>query len=299
MRNAAALAILLFAMPAGAFEIKVRVVALDGVPDVAFLDEVIAVVGRMHAFYEDSLGLSFGRDITLTITVIDSRATYLERAAQDHVPNAERTGGFFSSATGGVVWRGADRTLAQGVLVHEISHELLSRAGRLAPLWLHEGLAEVVRGYRIQGNAIWLVPDPDVLDRLRRGVDGWRPTARLVLTSDASTWAGVGPAAGVRPDYDHGSMLVGFLLSTPEGTETLRALLAVSGRPLTPATALGTVEVVYPGGLARMETDWSGWWGKDPRPVQLPIRPTNANLAAQPACSGVLIRRGDVDECTH
>lgn len=290
---------LLLSPTAHAHDIKVHIVPLDGVPNVAFLDDVIAVVGRMHDYYEDALGLDFGGDITLTITVIDDRATYLARAHALNVPNADRTGGFFSSATGGVVWRGADLALAQGVLVHEISHELLARARRHVPLWLNEGLAEVVRGYHIQGNAIWLEPEPHVLDQLRRGIQGWRPTARLVLTADASTWASLGSAAGSRPDYDHGSMLVGFLLSTPEGTETLRALLAVAGRPLTPNTILGVVEVVYPGGLARMETDWSSWWSQDPRPIQLPIRPAQASLAAPPACSGVLIRRGDVDECTH
>lgn len=283
--------------PALAFDIKVHVVPLDGTPDVGFLDDVIAVVGRMHAFYEDALGLNFGGDITLTITVIDSRETYLARARALGMANAERTGGYFSSATGGVVWRGADRGLAQGVLVHEISHELLARAGRHVPLWLNEGLAEVVRGYQIQGNAIWLVPEPHVLAQLQRGIDGWRPTAKLVLTSTAATWAALGRTAGDRPDYDHGSMLVGFLLSTPEGTDTLRALLAVSGRPLTGNTALSVVEVTYPGGLARLESDWVGWWSRDPRPVQLPIRPGQASLAPQPGCAGVLVRRGDVDEC--
>ncbi len=284
---------------ASADDIHIRIVPLDGVPDVAFLDDVIAVVGRMHAFYEDSLGLQFGGDITLTITVIDDRATYLARARAAGAPNADRTGGFFSPATGGVVWRGADTGLAQGVLVHEISHELLSRAGRHVPLWLNEGLAEVVRGYHIQGNAIWLEPEPHVLAQLRNGIHGWRPTARLVLTSDAATWASLGATAGQRPDYDHGSMLVGFLLSTPEGTDTLKALLAVSGRGLTANTTLGVVEVVYPGGLARMESDWTAWWSKDTRPVQLPIRPGKATLAPQPTCAGVLIRHGDVDECVR
>jgi hypothetical protein len=287
------------ASPAAADDIRIRIVPLDGVPDVAFLDDVIAVVGRMHAFYEDSLGLQFGGDITLTITVIDDRATYLERARAAGAPNADRSGGFFSRATGGVVWRGADTGLAQGVLVHEISHELLSRAGRRVPLWLNEGLAEVVRGYRIQGNAIWLEPEPHVLAQLRNGIGGWRPNARLVLTSDAATWASLGATAGQRPDYDHGSMLVGFLLSTPEGTDTLKALLAVSGRGLTANTTLGVVEVVYPGGLARLESDWVAWWSKDPRPVQLPIRPGKATLAPQPTCAGVLIRRGDADECVR
>lgn len=290
---------LVVASSAVAGEITVDVTSEDGAPEVAFLDDVVTVVGRMHVFFEDVLGLDAGDDVRIRITVIESREVYLARARAAGRPNAENTDGFYSRATGGVVWRGADRTRAQQVLVHEISHDLVSRAGRRIPTWLNEGMAELFMHFRIAGNAIWVFTPDRSLQLLRAGVAGWRPSARFVLTSSAAAWAAVGPASGPRPDYDYGAPLVGFLLSSASATPTLRAMFDVAYDGLTGDEAVRVVEATYPGGLARLETDWVTWWSGRPDGVQLPIRSRSFEPPPTSACDGILMQRGNTTECVR
>lgn len=261
---------------------------------------VRGVLGRMHAWYDDVLGLDLPEVLPLRVRLISSRETYEGLAAQVGVGHS--TLGFFSLRTGGVVWRNPDEDELLRTLVHEASHFLANAGGASLPTWADEGLAEVFESFRIQGNAIWLEPDRNVLAWLRAGA-GARVSADQLVAAGEADWVRLGNAPNaVGPGgskYGYGWSLACFLFGSEPGRRTLAAVARVPGGRRDPEAVRAAVQGTWPGGLTALDAQWRAWWRGSPSAQQLPVRSaTTVPAAPASACEGgILIRRGGTLTC--
>ena len=235
------------------------------------------VLHRMVSTYRDELGLPLPDPTELDVRLVADREEYDRQARA--VGLDQPTLGFFSSRLGyGVVWRNESTSQMQATIVHEASHYLMTLGGTArAPLWLHEGMAELFEGARTSGNAIYLDPPQGVGAWLQQRGPTLPPLGDLL--GDPSLWDAqpetpVGPAP-----YGIGWSICAFLMSRPAGRETLAAILAAT-RGGDAARAATAADASWSGGLAGLDREWRAWWSRPLGSIQLPI-PTDRAAATQ------------------
>jgi len=175
---------------------------------------------------------------------------YLTRNVQD---DDVTWTGYYDPGKGEIVVQGGEGYVA--VLLHEINHFIVDRALEEAPTWLNEGLAEYFEASSAGGEGLVVTDNP----RHRRQLAVWmeqgrRPNLRQLLGSAGWTALDHGRA------HDHlvrslAWSIVDFLMSSPEGRQTLRAMMArlEQHRGL---HSLEALDRTFPGGAAAFERQW-------------------------------------------
>jgi hypothetical protein len=204
---------------------------------------------RMVALYGDPVGAD--ESLVIPLRYFDTEEDYVDFSSRIAWVNP-RWHGFYNPVTGEIVV--GDRGAPYPILVHEVSHYVVSRLFREAPRWFDEGLAEYFEQASISGDAIRSSPSPShqagLADWLKTGK---RPDLRELLGMNTWTW--------IDHDWEKGYMvralawsIVDVMMSS-EGHETLRdfieALKARGG-----LHSYEALERSYRGGAHTFEEAW-------------------------------------------
>lgn len=280
---------------AAAGELDLVVTTVDYASAVPPERAVAPLLSRLHAVYEDWLGLVLPPTLPLEVVMVDDAELY--QAREKASGEIRHTSGFFEPQLRRVtVWRRGNDVEARSILVHEVSHFMLDVAGMSKiPAWLQEGMA-VVGGTAMLDDegVVWLVPDLEVTWVTGRP----RPSASALIGLDPAVWAEIGPTPWRKPVYPYGGSLCAFLMQTDAGRRTLGELLASTAVSADPGRdALDAVERRYPGGLAALDQAWADW---EPARIQLPIRATGSTSDGWGRCvDGSLVRLGSGATCSR
>lgn len=276
------------AIPSWAGDLDLRLTAVDFDLSADTERSVERILTRMHDTDESWLGVVLPPVLPIQVDLVASEAAYRAREAEAGAKGGHTVGFFLPARSLAVVWRGQGDLEMRRTLVHEISHYLLVAGGLGGvPLYLQEGLAELFETATLDGNAVWLVPDPATV--------GWvqgRPLAASALIGRSKAdWDAAANTPWGRAEYPYGWALCSFLLSTDPGRHTLSDLLASTAVSRDPgADGLAAVERTYPGGAVALDRDWRAWIAS-PRRIQLPVSAGGGQAAGWVKCSdGRLIR---------
>lgn len=161
--------------------------------------------------------------------------------------------GYFDPGKGEIVVGGGEDYVA--VLLHEINHFIVHEAFEEAPTWLAEGLAEYFEDSSPQGEGLVVKDTAHHPRHLAEWMEhGRQPDLRQLL----------GPAGWTSLDHgrEHDHLvralawsIVDFLMASPEGRQTLRAMMArlKEHRGL---HSLEAIDRTFPGGAAAFERQW-------------------------------------------
>jgi hypothetical protein len=144
----------------------------------------------------------------------------------------------------------ATRRLAR----HEASHALLAGVYGPTPVWLNEGLAEVLSMLAVAGQTRSL----DVHERHARNLQvtfrAWRPGAlQTLLAMQPADWGRYEAIDTYAPSW----ALVYDLLSDAAGRTTLQAVLeAQLASPCSVLDSVSLIDTTFPGGVRALEQRW-------------------------------------------
>lgn len=278
-----------FVATAAAGQLELEIAAADFDLSADTERAVTRILTRMYGTYEAWFGLALPPRLHLPVTLVDAEATYRARE-REILGQPGHTVGFFDGRTGAAtVWHGRGDAEMRATLVHETSHHLLAVAGLArVPAWVNEGLAELFETAMLDGNAVWLVPNPDMVQYL----DGRsRPPATALVGLDAATWRGLGATPWTRPEYPYGWELCAFFASTEAGRRALADVaLSTATAPSVEAgsAASAAIDRSYPGGRSGLDRDFAAW---RPSRLQLPIRTDTGQASGWAKCAdGTLVR---------
>ncbi len=199
----------------------------------------------------DVLRLPVGERLALRAIVVGDDAAFVRLAGD--IPS--RTGVYRPADRLIVVRarRDADATLR--TLRHEIVHALVHEWLGQLPTALNEGLAAYFAEFRIHGlgGSVDLRPDAAALRAsMPRPIDR-AELSRLLGLPHAGFYA-----AGRDSHYAGAQVLVGALLATTHGRETLgRVLASQAEQPCQPIAAAELLDELYPGGLDALAQAWA------------------------------------------
>lgn len=286
----------LLALHAAAAELELALVAEDFDLSADTDRSVRRILSRMVGVYTGWLGLALPAQLPLRVTLVGSEARY-RTIERDAMGKQGHTLGFFVPARGeAYVWRGQGDEGMKDTLVHETAHWLLAVAGAgRVPRWLNEGMAEAFENARVDGNAVWLDLDGQMLGWIR----GQRvPPAAEIVGASPSGWTALGPSPWQLAEYPYGWSLVAFLLSSDTGRRALADLILQTSAASDPAAAAVAALEGWPGGTSGFDRDWRAWWSGSPDRIQLPIATSGGHAEGWIRCAdGSLIRAGSGLEC--
>jgi hypothetical protein len=237
--------------------------AFDGLtPPMGFQQQLEIDLDGVFHFLADDLGLRGVQPVHLRLRIVDGRARFARLAAGTGL---DTNSGFYTHKDNLAVvrWRGDARTRA--VARHEIAHLALGNWLGRTPLWLNEGLAEVVE--RMQFQQSFAVADAPArrLEQLRRRQAGGQlPELRAFLDSRREDWNRWGTDLA----YDYAWSLVHFLLQEPARQRTVTGLLnQLAAHRCRPFDHLAFLERDYFGGLDGLHRDWRRWLAGEAAPL--------------------------------
>ena len=152
------------------------------------------------------------------------------------------------------------------VVRHEIAHLALGNWLGNTPLWLNEGLAEVVERLRFElSSATAPEPGKDIRDVARLRRSGRLPPLRTFLAMGRADWNRIGPEIA----YPYAWSMVHFLLESPQRRSLTTAYLnTIAQHRCCAFDHEAHLHRVYPGGLSAFSADWAAWLAKG-RPLAL------------------------------
>jgi hypothetical protein len=235
----------------------------DGLtPPMGFQQQLEIDLDGVFHFLADDLGLRGVQPVHLRLRIVDGRARFARLAAGTGL---DTNSGFYTHKDNLAVvrWRGDARTRA--VARHEIAHLALGNWLGRTPLWLNEGLAEVVERMRFQQSFAVADAPARRLDELRRRQAGGQlPGLRSFLGSRRADWNRWGTDLA----YDYAWSLVHFLLQEPARQRTVTGLLnQLAAHRCRPFDHVGFLEQDYFGGLDGLHRDWRRWLGGEAAPL--------------------------------
>ena len=232
-----------------------------------FPQQVRSVIGtdveQMSRVLRDALDLPV-RQINLDIVLYGDRTAF--RAASSNPDTLSRgVQGFYQHGANRVAileQPGFEST--RRIARHEASHAMLAGMYGLTPLWLNEGLAEVMTRIEVTGQLRELTPHPAHVAQLRRQFKAATPGAlATLLRHDHGSWR-MHPSPVT---YSRAWGLVYMLMLDSAGRDFLRAVFAAQeAAPCRAIDSMALVEAHYPGGMSSLEAQWrqrgrNGNWG--------------------------------------
>lgn len=140
-------------------------------------------------------------------------------------------------------------------IYHEASHALLRSHPGPYPKWLNEGLAEYFEGGKPGESQLIIEPQQMKERRIQAMIKADRlPSLTNYLSLSPLDWQRGNSPEPVSSTI--GWSLVYFLMESPQGQNQVRELIALHQQNIEPLDALNRV---YPGGVARLESDWHAW----------------------------------------
>jgi hypothetical protein len=233
--------------------------------DSVFDSAVSANIDGVFRFLAKGLDLEGVEPLHVRLTVIDGERRFI--AYRDRrTSTLTTTSGFyaFDGNEAVVRWMGPETTMR--VVRHEIAHLALGNWLGNTPLWLNEGLAEVVERMRFElSSATAPVPGKDIgeVATLRRS--GRLPPLRAFLSMGRADWNRIGPEVA----YPYARSMVHFLLESPQRRSLMSAYLnAIAQNRCRAFDHDAYLNRAYPGGLNAFAADWAAWLAKR-RPLAL------------------------------
>ena len=244
--------------------VVVRATGYDvNLPD--FLSQrAVADAQAIEGVLRNSLGVAGEAGLALDIEFIASAEAYAQRVGD---PLMAGTDGTYSSRDRTIHVRLQESDEANfRVLRHEIVHALVhERIGNL-PTALNEGMASYFERAQVSGMGAQVALD-ETSESLRAAAvatDGREELVDLLARGGADFYA-----SGREQRYLRAFALVAVLMQSPEGRHALAGLLAGQREdPCQPVAAERILDQSYPGGLARLASDWARWLRAPGRSVQ-------------------------------
>jgi hypothetical protein len=235
----------------------------DGLtPPLGFQHQLEIDLDGVFHFLADDLDLRGVEPVHLRLRIVAGTARFAQHARGTGLST---NSGFYTHRDNLAVvrWMGEDRTRA--VARHEIAHLALGNWLGRTPLWLNEGLAEVVERMRFQQSfAIADAPAHQVAELRRLARAGRLPALRTFLKSERADWERWGNDLA----YPYAWSLVHFLLQEPARQQRVSGLLnALAAHRCRPFDHLAYLDRDYPGGLDGLHRDWRRWLDGEAAPL--------------------------------
>jgi len=226
------------------------------VPPSAFQQQLEIDIDGVFHFLADDLGLRDVHPVHVRLSIIDGRDRFARAAAGTGLA-AQTLSGFyrFSDNQAVVRWQGEART--RGVARHEIAHLALGNWLGNVPLWLNEGLAELVERMQFQQSFATTQPTPRQGAQLQRMFrNGHLPALRTFLAASRRDWGHWGNELS----YAYAWSVVHFLVEEPTRQRVLSELLnSLAEHRCSHLDDVAWLERRYPGGIERLEAEWHRW----------------------------------------
>jgi len=227
----------------------------DGLtPPLGFQRQLEIDLDGVFHFLADDLGLRDVQPVHLRLRIVEGSARFARLARGTGLSTAS---GFYTYADNQAVVRWMGDAPTRAVARHEIAHLALGNWLGQTPLWLNEGLAEVVETLRFQQSFALADAPAQRLVALRR-LDRARrlPALGTFLTSERADWNRWGNEIA----YPYAWSLVHFLLQEPARQRTVTELLnQLAANRCRPFDHVALLERDYLGGLDGLERDWRRW----------------------------------------
>ncbi|EIC20666.1 DUF1570 domain-containing protein [Thiorhodovibrio frisius] len=235
----------------------------DGLtPPLGFQHQLEIDLDGVFHFLADDLGLRGVQPVHLRLKIIKDQRRFAQAAAG---AGLSTNSGFYTHRNNLAVvrWMGDEPTRA--VARHEIAHLALGNWLGRTPLWLNEGLAEIVEKMRFQQNFATALAPPQRLDHLRRlARAGQLPALRTFLESERADWDRWGDDMA----YPYAWSLVHFLLQEPARQRTVTRLLnELATHRCRMFDDIAFLEGDYAGGLSGLNRDWRRWLFAEAAPL--------------------------------
>ncbi len=234
-------------------------------PPVDFRAALERNVDGVFRMFSTELGLRSTEPLHVNITIIDGESRFA-RYRNQKAPGAATNSGYYSFAENEAVvrWAGSERTLA--VARHEISHLALGNWLGVTPLWLNEGMAEVMEQLEFrQSYARAEAPLLRVqhLRELHRSEK--LPSFRWLLHSERGDWDRLGDDIA----YPYAWSLLYFLIQDTQHQRLVSDYLnTLADHRCKRFDHSAYLDRAYQGGLTSLEQDWKKWLTRD-TPVAL------------------------------
>jgi hypothetical protein len=226
-------------------------------------DKINLIVADLLKRHEEAFNFTASPELHVRIRIFGTFDGYRSFASTNHSGfeheslSISNIAGYFSPRNNEVVtWRQRDPTYLANNILHECSHAIMHQQFHSLPTWLDEGCAvyfsypvymrdasdERQLKHRWRELKKWL--DESSLPELRGFLDlsprefRLQPSSRMYAVS----WS-----------------VFQLLMSTPENKRVLNAMVQEFQKPGAPPDGAALLEKSYPGGLAKMETDWRAW----------------------------------------
>ena len=231
-----------------------------------FPDQIRSVIGndvqQMSRILRDALDLPV-RQIDLDIVLYGDRDAF-RASSGDATSLSANVRGFYQSRTNMVAileLPGFEAT--RRVARHEASHAMLQGMYGSTPVWLNEGLAEVMTRLEVTGQLRELTVHTAHAATVKRRLGGGTGELARLLRHDHASWR----ASAADATYPFAWSLVHELLRDAHGRALLRAVLdAQAAAPCRHIDSEALVRAHYPGGFRALEERWlrqagTGNWG--------------------------------------
>lgn len=222
----------------------------------AFQQQLEIDIDGVFRFLAEDLGLRDVQAVHVRLQIIDQPERFPGLLAGTGLAGGRLSGVYRYRDNQAIVrWQGPNRTRA--VARHEIAHLALGNWLGRVPLWLNEGLAELVERMRFQQSFASAEAPPRQIARLGRLEGRGRlPALRTFLAAERSDW----DRWGHEITYPYAWSLVYFLVQEPAREQVLSRLLnALAQHRCTAFDDIGHLAATYPGGLRALERDWRRW----------------------------------------
>jgi hypothetical protein len=231
-------------------------------------DKINLIVSDLLRRHEEAFNFIASPDLHIRIRIFGRFEDY-EKFASTNLGNFEgqhenlslsNLAGYFSQRDQEVVtWRQRDPTYLANNILHECSHAIMHQEFRALPIWLDEGCAVYFSFPAFMRSETAVQRLNYQWFELKQWLDeGSLPTLRNFLNLTPEEFR----ALDAGRTYPVSWSLFQFLMSTPENRAAMNELIheyQPDPGKIWPPDCAKLLGKSYPGGLAKMESDWHAW----------------------------------------
>lgn len=219
-------------------------------------DHIRAGVSKTYRTFSEVIKVAQIRKIQLKLKFISDEAqfhAYRKQVAPD--TNYKATGFYNSRLNQSTIWAVGDKHHLTRISLHEATHAMVAAMFGDMPIWLNEGLAGFFEKMVITGEQTYKFATNDEHLKLLRS--SRLPSLRSHFAQTHDEW---NHPATSDLNYAIDWSLVFYLMTRSDGRQLLRYMLdqmAVNYCHAFDATTF--IDQHYPGGVARLESNWRQW----------------------------------------
>jgi hypothetical protein len=222
------------------------------------------IIGDLLQRHETAFGFTPDPDFHIHIRIFGRFQDYQQFAITNHsgfeneVASLTNLAGYYSGRNQEVVtWRQHDPTYLANNILHECSHAIMHHEFRALPIWLDEGCAVYFQFPAFMRSASAVQRLNGQWYEMKHWQDeGSLPKLRQFLNLSPPEFRAMDPARAYTVSWS----IFQLLMCTPENRQAMNTMIREYQRPgATPPDCAALLDKAYPGGLAKMETDWQFW----------------------------------------